>query len=91
MPFYGTAFPIKTYVDRHLRVLAEKVRDDLMASMTARVSTAFVVGGGAKVIRPYLERALPEKFRPVVNIGSEDPQWANAVGHLIFSITQSEA
>lgn len=91
LPFYGKTFPIKAYVDRHLRVLADKVRDDVVASLTARVSAAFVVGGGAKVVRPYLERALPEKFRSVVHIADDDPQWANAVGHLIFSITQSEA
>lgn len=91
LPFYGKAFPIKAYVDRHLRVLADKVRDDLVASLTARVSAAFVVGGGAKVIRRHLERALPERFRSVVHIATDDPQWANAVGHLIFSITQSEA
>ena len=91
LSFYGKAFPIRQYVDRHLRVLADKVRDDLMAALTARVSAAFVVGGGAKVIRRYLERSLPEKFRSVVHITTDDPQWANAVGHLVFSITQSEA
>jgi hypothetical protein len=91
LPFYERTFPIKTYVDRHLRVLAEKVRDDLVANLTARVSAAFVVGGGAKVIQRYLERSLPERFRPVVHIAVGDPQWANAVGHLIFSITQGEA
>jgi hypothetical protein len=91
LPFYGQKFPIKAHVDRHLRVLADKVRDDLVANLTARVAAAFVVGGGARVIGRHLAKALPEKFRSVVHIVDQDPQWANAIGHLIFSITQIEA
>lgn len=91
LPFYGQKFPIKAHVDRHLRVLADKVRDDLMANLTARIAAVFVVGGGARVIGRYLAKSLPEKFRSVVHIVDQDPQWANALGHLIFSVTQSEA
>lgn len=90
IPFYGETRKIKTYLDRHFKPLAEKLRDDLVRMLTARVSAVFVVGGGAKVLKPYLNGLIPERYAGVIRFVDEAPQWQNAIGHLIFSITQSE-
>jgi plasmid segregation protein ParM len=86
----GKVYPLRSEVEGQLNFFAKKIVDviDRMWSKNYEIQEFFVVGGGSKLLRPYLTKILNERGIELTFIEPKnksdfqnDPQLQNAFGY----------
>lgn len=87
LPIRGKRIDIRPYIDEQFELFANKivaVVDDLWSKHYA-VQEFFVVGGGAKALRPYLAREMRTRNINLTFNHETDPQMENAFGNYKYA------
>ncbi|MNW32239.1 hypothetical protein D3C74_91790 [compost metagenome] len=83
----GVDVDLSPYIEEQFEMFANKIVAivDRIWEKHYEITQFFVVGGGVKALRPYLERKMNERGIKLTFIEDEDPQMQNALGYYKYA------